>query len=152
MTLTPCVRRFTPQDQPGVVALWQLVFPDEPEWNESNALIRTKLTVQPELFFVCEWDNRLVGTVIAGFDGVRGWVHKVACHPDAQRNGVARLLMEAAESALAALGCNKLNLQVRAGNHSALAFYQAAGYQIEDRISLGKHLVAPTDLQPERAI
>ncbi|MCL4158354.1 UNVERIFIED_CONTAM: hypothetical protein GTU68_009038 [Idotea baltica] len=78
---------------------------------------------------------------MAGFDGVRGWVHKVAAHPQRTRSGIAGKLMQAAEHELAELGCTKLNLQVRAGNDSALAFYQAAGYTIEDRVSLGKHLV-----------
>jgi len=138
--MTATVRLFTSQDRDAVIHLWQQVFPTDPPWNEPADLIRTKLTTQPELFFVCELDNQVVGTVMAGFDGVRGWVHKVACHPSARRQGIAALLMRAAEQGLRDLGCRKLNLQVRADNQAAVAFYQAAGYTIEDRISLGKHL------------
>ena len=48
--------------------------------------------------------------------------------------------MAAAEEGLAAVGCPKLNIQVRAGNEAALAFYRSAGYPVEDRVSLGKRL------------
>ncbi len=134
------IRPFRTADAGEVTALWNLVFPDEPPWNAPEQLIRAKQQVQPELFLVCVWDGRLVGTVMAGFDGVRGWVHKVACHPDARRQGVAARLMQAAEQGLAERGCVKLNIQVRAGNHAALDFYRAAGYEVEERISLGKRL------------
>ncbi len=134
------VRPFEPSDEGDVVSLWELTFPDEPPWNESRALIRQKLTTQPELFFVCLDANRLIGTAIAGYDGVRGWVHKVASHPDYRGQGVGRLLMDAAERALTERGCVKLNLQVRAQNDPAAGFYASIGYDTEDRISMSKHL------------
>ena len=134
------IRTFEPADETGVVALWRLTFPEEPAWNESHALIREKLTTQPELFFVCERDGHIVGTVIAGYDGVRGWVHKVASHPELRGAGIARALMHTAERALAARGCVKLNLQVREGNDRAVGFYDAIGYRIEPRTSMGKRL------------
>ncbi|MBS04285.1 MAG: hypothetical protein CMQ24_16485, partial [Gammaproteobacteria bacterium] len=56
--------------------------------------------------------------------GVRGWVHKVAADPDQRRSGIARHLMAAVEDGLRSAGCPKLNLQVRAGNDAAVAFYK----------------------------
>ncbi len=134
------VRPFRDTDTAAVISLWETVFATDPPWNKPADVIRTKLTIQGELFFVCLLEEKLVGTVLAGFDGVRGWIHKMACHPDAQRQGVATVLMHQAEQSLVQLGCPKLNIQVRADNKSALAFYQAAGYEIEDRVSLGKRL------------
>ena len=142
MTQDVTIRSYQTTDQPQVVALWAVTFPDEPPWNESSALIQTKLSQQPELFFVAEQQGQIVGTVIAGFDGVRGWVHKVAVHPDARRRSIAQSLMQRAENALRDLGCVKLNLQVRAGNHAAAAFYLASGYAVEERISFSKHLAS----------
>ena len=136
----PLVREFENKDEAAVVELWQRVFPDEPAWNESTALIQQKLKIQRELFLVCEIDEELVGTVVAGFDGVRGWVHKVAAHPDHLRKGIARRLMQSAEEGLSKMGCTKLNLQVRADNDSAVQFYLSAGYAIEPRTSMSKHL------------
>ena len=134
------VRPFEAADEEDVVSLWAEVFPNEPPWNESRALIKQKLTTQPELFFVCTDSTRLIGTAIAGYDGVRGWVHKVASHPDYRGQGVARLLMDCAERALAERGCVKLNLQVRSQNDPAAGFYASIGYQTEERISMSKRL------------
>ena len=122
------------------IALWNLVFPDDPPWNSPPEVIRRKLSVQRELFLVCLSDKALVGTVLAGFDGVRGWVHKLAVHPDYQRQGIATRLMAAAEQALTALGCPKLNIQVRASNAGVVDFYRRAGYVVEERISMSKRL------------
>jgi ribosomal protein S18 acetylase RimI-like enzyme len=80
------------------------------------------------------------GTVLAGFDGVRGWVHHLAVHASYRRQGLARSLMTAAEKGLAALGCPKVNLQVRATNSAVVGFYRSLGYVVEDRTSLGKRL------------
>ena len=139
-TMSFQIRTYQPADQRGVIELWARAFPDEPAWNESENLIERKLTVQPNLFFVCVVNDTVIGTTIAGFDGVRGWVHKVATHPGHRRRGISKALMEAAEKGLVAHGCTKLNIQVRDGNNSAVAFYQSIGYKIEPRTSLGKQL------------
>ena len=135
------IREYLPSDEDAVVELWQATFPSEPEWNESRSVIAQKMTTQPELFFVCTHQAKVVGTAIAGYDGVRGWVHKVASHPDFRGEGVARLLMSQAEEALRKLGCVKLNLQVRSHNDPAAHFYSSIGYDTEERISMGKRLV-----------
>tara|TARA_Y100001934_G_scaffold59534_1_gene73781 strand:+ start:3156 stop:3554 length:399 start_codon:yes stop_codon:yes gene_type:complete len=127
-------------DHDAIVRLWDRVFADDPPWNAPADLIRIKRGVQPELFFVCELDGAVVGTAVAGFEGVRGWVHKVAADPDQRRSGIASHLMAVVEDGLRSAGCPKLNLQVRAGNDAAVAFYKAAGYAIEDRVSMGKRL------------
>ena len=105
-------------------------------------MIRRKLTVQPQLFLVARLNGQVVGTVMAGFDGVRGWIHHLAVHGSYRRQGIASSLMRAAEKGLEALGCPKVNLQVRATNSAVIAFYQSLGYELEERASLGKRLGA----------
>jgi ribosomal protein S18 acetylase RimI-like enzyme len=103
-------------------------------------VIDRKLRVQRELFLVGEFQGDIVGTVIAGFDGYRGWVYHLAVRPGVRRRGFGRALMQEAEARLKALGCPKLNLQVRSSNGGVIAFYEQLGYSIEDRASLGKIL------------
>jgi len=55
-------------------------------------------------------------------------------------NGFGRAMMAEAEKNLRAFGCPKVNLQVRASNARAVGFYEALGYQIEERVSMGKRL------------
>jgi ribosomal protein S18 acetylase RimI-like enzyme len=134
------VRPFSESDEASVVALWNEVFAGDPPRNEPGAVIDRKLRVQRELFLVGELQGDVVGTVVAGFDGYRGWVYHLAVHPRCRRRGFGRQLMREAEARLRALGCPKLNLQVRSSNTEVIAFYERLGYSIEDRASLGKIL------------
>jgi ribosomal protein S18 acetylase RimI-like enzyme len=134
------IRPYGSEDQSQVVALWKAVFPDDPPWNDPVSVIRKKLTVQPELFLIGHVNGRIVATVIAGFDGVRGWIHHLAVHAEYRRKGIATMLMRSAEQGLEALGCPKVNLQVRATNSAVISFYRSLGYEVEERFSLGKRL------------
>ncbi|TPE64455.1 GNAT family acetyltransferase [Sandaracinobacter neustonicus] len=122
----------------GVKALWEHVFPNDPMWNRAEFSIPKKLEVQPDLFLVAEDSGQVLGTVMAGYDGHRGWLYSVAVRPDAQRKGIGSSLLAEAERRLAALGCGKINLQIRAGNEAVTAFYRHHGYDVEDRVSMGK--------------
>jgi hypothetical protein len=134
------IRPFRESDRAEVVNLWAETFPDEPEHNVSTEIIDRKLRVQPELFLVAIVDDVLVGTLLAGFDGVRGWFHRLAVHASAQRGGVGTRLVRHAETALSEHGCPKVNLQIRTANAAVIAFYRSLGYATEDRISMGKRI------------
>ena len=124
----------------GVDALWREVFPDDPPWNRAEMAIPAKLAVQPELFLVALDGERVVGSVMGGYDGHRGWIYALAVEPSHRRRGIATALLRAIEQHLAAAGCGKVNLQVRASNTGPIAFYEALGYTVEPRISMGKRL------------
>lgn len=124
----------------GVDALWKEVFPGDPPWNRAAVAIPEKLAVQAELFLVAEHGDQVLGTAMAGYDGHRGWLYGIAVQPEAQRNGIGSLLLGEAERRLQALGCGKVNLQIRAGNEAVAAFYRQHGYDVEERISMGKRL------------
>jgi hypothetical protein len=85
-------------------------------------------------------DGRIAGTVMAGYDGHRGWVHLVAVDPRYRRRGVGSALMRRAEALLDAMGCPKLNLQVRPTTPEIVGFYESLGFEVEERISMGKVL------------
>jgi len=140
------IRPFLDGDHAAVVQLWGEVFAGDPPWNEPADMIRRKKTVQPELFLVAHSKKKVIGTVMAGFDGVRGWIHHLAVSPSLRRGGVATCLIRAAEDGLAKLGCPKVNLQVRSTNAGVIAFYQAVGYEVEDRVSMGKQLADAREL------
>src|ERR1700755_50503 len=105
------VRLYQDSDHNQVTALWKNVFPNDPPWNEPDEFIRRKRQVQPDLFWVAYQEEEIVGTVVAGYDGVRGWIYHLAVDPGKRRQGTARLLMNTAEERLDALGCAKINLQ-----------------------------------------
>lgn len=135
------IRPFQKSDQPTVVDLWKEVFNcsnySAPH-NDPLAIIEHKLIVQRELFWVGLLNGRIVGTIMAGYDGHRGWLYSLAVAPGVRRRGIGTQLMKHAEQALTNLGCPKINLQVVASNGSAVEVYKKLGYAIEDRISMGK--------------
>jgi ribosomal protein S18 acetylase RimI-like enzyme len=124
----------------GVDQLWREAFPDDPPWNRAEVAIPAKLAVQPELFLVARDGGRVVGPTMAGYDGHRGWLYAVAVQRSRRRGGVGAELVAAAERRLSALGCTKINLQVRSTNAEVVAFYRKLGYATEERVSLGKRL------------
>ncbi|MEJ2721382.1 MAG: GNAT family acetyltransferase [bacterium] len=134
------IRPYADEDETDVVALWRSVFPNDPPWNDPPQIIRRKREFQRELFLVGELDGRVVATVIVGYDGFRGWIYHLAVAKTEQRRGHGRAMMVEAERRLKALGCAKINLQVRAANAEVIEFYKALGYGIEDHTCFGKLL------------
>lgn len=140
MNSTLLIRSFQHTDRESLEALWNRVFPDDPPRNAPAKMIDSKLEVDPELLLVGLLGGEVVAAVIAGYDGVRGWLYHLAVAPEQRRRGFATELVRAAEGALRALGCTKINLQVRATNSAVLGLYKALGYAVEDRVSMGRAL------------
>lgn len=137
------IRPFTIADTEPVIALWQSAGLTRP-WNDPRRDIERKLRVQSDLFLVGCLDDKLAATAMGGYDGHRGWVNYLAVDRTCRGLGYGCLIMSRLEERLVALGCPKLNLQVRTGNTAALDFYEAAGYTRDNVISLGKRLIPDT--------
>jgi ribosomal protein S18 acetylase RimI-like enzyme len=134
------IRPYRDADEALVIALWHACGLTR-AWNDPAKDIARKKTVQPELFLVGTIDGAVAATAMIGYDGHRGWINYLAVDPRHRRHGHARALVAEAERRLLELGCPKLNLQVRAVNAEALAFYRALGYDPDGSVSLGKRLI-----------
>lgn len=135
------IRAYRAADEAALIELWVACGLTRP-WNDPARDIARKLADSPELLLVGEDEGQLVGSVMAGYDGHRGWINYLAVQPSRQGSGLGRELMDAAEARLRARGCAKINLQVRDGNDAARAFYEAIGYELEPIVSYGKRLVS----------
>jgi ribosomal protein S18 acetylase RimI-like enzyme len=123
-----------------VVRLWETIFGYEAAHNDPSLVIDKKVAVNDHLFFVAVEDDAVVGTIMAGYDGHRGWIYSVAVSPSHRRQSVGTRLVSHAEQALAAEGCVKINLQIMEGNEGVAAFYSSLGYSVEKRVSMGKRI------------
>jgi ribosomal protein S18 acetylase RimI-like enzyme len=138
------IRQVTSSDTEVVVDLWRLVFPEYGDplrpHRDVRASVARKLDFGDGLFWLAEAHGCVVGTIMAGYDGHRGWIYSLGVHPEARRTGIGRALVEHAEQALEALGCPKVNLQVFSSNLAAQEFWHGVGYRRDEVASFGKKL------------
>jgi ribosomal protein S18 acetylase RimI-like enzyme len=133
------IRAFHPNDEVAVIALWQKCDLLRP-WNHPQRDIERKLKVQPDLFLVGIVENQIVASVMAGYEGHRGWLNYLGVLPDFRRRGLARQIVAEAERRLREAGCPKINLQIRTTNTDVIEFYRRIGYAMDEVVSMGKRL------------
>ena len=133
------IRPFEMSDEEAVVALWERCGLTRP-WNDPRKDIRRKVQCQPDLFLVGVVDGEIAATVMAGYEGHRGWIQYLGVDPGRQRKGLGRAIVGEAERRLLAAGCPKINLQVRTSNVGVIEFYKRLGFAPDDVVSMGKRL------------
>ncbi|GEO00596.1 acetyltransferase [Novosphingobium sediminis] len=134
------IRPYQAADFAGLDALWREAFPKDPPRNRAEQSVPAKLAMNDDLLFVAVEHGEVIGSIMAGYDGHRGWLYSVAVRQSAKRRGIGTALVETAEAALRALGCPKINLQVRSTNAAVIEFYKELGFSVEDHISMGRLL------------
>jgi len=134
------IRAFQASDESAVIQLWQRAGLIR-SWNNPHKDILRKLKVQSQWFLVAEQDQKINASIMAGYDGHRGWINYLAVDPMSQGSGIGRKMMEHAEQLLLEFGCPKINLQIRRGNREVIAFYEKLGYLEDDVVSFSKRLI-----------
>jgi len=134
------IRSYLPKDKDTVIKLWRKCELIQ-DCHIPEQDIERKLKVNPELFLVGLVDDKVVATVMGGYEGHRGWVNYLAVEPSLQRRGLGRQIMETVENKLYEIGCPKINLQIRVGNQEVVLFYQNISYEVEERVSMAKRLM-----------
>ena len=133
-------RQFHPDDTEATVALWQACGLTRP-WNDPHRDIERKLQQEPELFIVAEHNGQLMGSVMAGYDGHRGWIYYLSVLPQYQSQGLGKSLVLQAEQRLRSRGCPKIQLMIRHENSGVQDFYRTLGYEQAEVVVLGKRLI-----------
>lgn len=134
------IRPYDDADMQAVIALWNAVLPDSAPHNDPSTSIRQKTAVERDLFLVADLAGSVVGTVMGGYDGHRGWIYSVAVDAGHRRCGIGAALLRRLEADLKSRGCLKVNLQVRATNTQVIGFYERLGFMVEPIVSMGKRL------------
>jgi len=90
------IRQYSPEDEEAVINLWKTCNLTKP-WNNPNQDINRKLKNSPELFLVGTISGIIVASVMAGYDGHRGWIYYLAVDPEHRKQGLGRKIMAAAK-------------------------------------------------------
>jgi hypothetical protein len=135
------IRIFEENDHESVIALWTECFNYTSPHNDPVLSVERKTAMDDGLFFVSSDSIGVTGTVMAGWDGHRGWIYSLAVSSRARNRGIGTDLLEHAVQELKRRGCPKVNLQVMPGNTSAEEFYRNRGFSTEQRVSMGRILI-----------
>ena len=134
------IREFRIEDYPIVRDLWQTAGLTLRPGDELED-VKLKLQRDPDLFLVGEQNGEIVGSVIGGWDGRRGWIYHLAVEPQHQRKRIGADLVHEVEKRLLAKGAKKVNAQVYKWNGKSLEFFNAIGYEAQpDLVMIGKQL------------
>lgn len=123
-----------------VIDIWTSIFGYKDPRNNPSLVIDNKLAVSDNLFFIAMENGKIVGTIMAGYDGHRGWIYSLTVIPEKRKANVGTKLLKYTENELKKLGCVKINLQINKNNEIVKEFYLKNGYDIEERISMGKEI------------
>ncbi|MFR0354084.1 GNAT family N-acetyltransferase [Streptomyces sediminimaris] len=127
----PRIRAATPADLDTVLAFWRTAAEGTSISDDRDGVARL-VDRDPEALILAEQHGELVGTVIAGFDGWRCHLYRLAVHPRRRRQGIATALLAAAEERLVALGGRRGDAMVLVRNETAHHAWRAAGYAPEE--------------------
>jgi ribosomal protein S18 acetylase RimI-like enzyme len=145
------VRPYQAGDNEALVNLLNEAFPDNPPWNAPETMIEQKLSHSPESLLVgISEDGMLAASVMAGYDGRRGWINALAVLRSHRGQSYGQIMVEAALDLIAAQGGRKVNLQITGENTKLEAYYHSLGFITENRISMS--IMTKTGKSSTRAI
>lgn len=113
--------------------------------DDSREGIARFLDRNPKTCFVAEADGRLIGTIMAGNDGRRGYIYHTAVHPNYRGRGIGSALVQAAIQALERLGIGKAALVVLETNADGNVFWEKQGFTVRTDLTYRNKTLEQTD-------
>ena len=125
------IRPMKAEDYDALIELWNAAgLPYKPRGRESREAIEAQIAATPDLLLGAWEGGRLVGAVIGSTDGRKGWINRLAVHPDRRRRGYGKALVAATEAALRERGLRIIAVLVEEDNGESLEFFEALGYEV----------------------
>jgi ribosomal protein S18 acetylase RimI-like enzyme len=129
------IRRLRPEDYEKLIALWEEAgLPYKAKGRDSRENIICELKRQTAIFLVAEMDGKLVGSVLGTHDGRKGWINRLAIHPEYRRRGIAKMLVSSVEEHFEALGIEIYAALIEAWNETSMTVFERLGYQKHEGI------------------
>ena len=116
----------------------------EIEGRESRAAFLTQLKQFPDLYLAAMVDERIVGVVLGTHDGRKGWINRLAVHPDYRRRGIAAALVTTCDTAIRAQGIGIVTALVESDNAASVALFEALGYCADVPVRYFRKLGGPS--------
>ncbi len=129
------IRELRPEDYDALIELWNAAgLSHRPRGRDRREHIAREIAGGCSIFLVAEDDGRIVGSVLGTHDGRKGWINRLAVHPDYRRRGLGTQLVRAVEARLDAMGIDIVTCLIEDWNADSQAFFTALGYIRHDDI------------------
>ena len=129
------LREMRPEDYDAVIKLWEAAgLPYKPRGRDSREAIEQQLKLPTAIYLVAELNGQIVGSVLGTHDGRKGWINRLAVHPDHRRRGIARKLVEAVERRCLDLGVKIFAALIEDWNETSMRAFTRLGYVKHDDI------------------
>jgi len=135
------IRPFRLGDYAAITAIWRATGFEQEEAG-LDALAR-QLPWDSELVLVAEVDGQVVGVIVGTISGSRAYFYRLAVHPDYQRRGIGRRLVQALEERFREKGVTQIVIMVKQDNEQAIPFYESLGYEVQQLVTLSKRIEQP---------
>ena len=127
--LTFTIRNFRIQDYKPVLKLWQRVeLPVKPRGRDRLQHSKKEIKLPNNLCLVAEIKSGVIGSIVGTHDGRKGWINRLAVHPDYQQRGLAAALVKEVEKKLEKLGIDIIACLIEDHNRSSMQFFEKIGY------------------------
>ncbi len=130
------ISRFTIDAYDQVMALWTDIPGIGLSEADSKENISRYLGRNPGMSFLAEKEGQIVGAVLCGHDGRRGYIHHLAVYPNYRRQGIGRKLIDNCLTGLNAIGVNKCHLFIFEDNKEGMIFWENLGWSYRSDISV----------------
>jgi ribosomal protein S18 acetylase RimI-like enzyme len=129
------IRELRPEDYDALITLWEAAgLPYKPKGRDSREAIEHQLQLPTAIYRVAELDGKIVGSVLGTHDGRKGWINRVAVHPDYRHRGIARRLVEAVEQRCLERGIEIFAALIEDWNDVSMRVFERLGYQKHEDI------------------
>lgn len=123
------IREFRIEDYDTLIKLWKEVdLPYKPKGRDSWKSIVSELKHGNAIFFVAEREGHLIGSIFGTHDGRKGWINRLAVHPDFQKQGIAKMLVEKVEDHLSEMGIKIIAILIEDWNDVSIQAFERMGY------------------------
>jgi ribosomal protein S18 acetylase RimI-like enzyme len=126
------IRVATADDVESLLSLWAIAAENSSRPRDSAGAVRALLARDPEACLVACADGQLIGSLIAGWDGWRAHLYRLAVHPDGRRKGIGRALLDAGAQRLKELGATRIDAMVLDDNELGQSLWRATGYEPQE--------------------
>ncbi len=123
------IRRLTAADYDEIVNLWSIAnLPYKPKGRDRREAIAAEMKLSPDFFLGAFDEERLVGVAVVSCDSRKGWINRLAVHPDYRRRGIAVDLIDECENVIRKRGLKLFCALIEESNRSSIRLFKKLGY------------------------